>query len=147
MAGTASVVFVHPESFTDMGKWPGDLSQADYQAQLSHHIEQLAARTLPAPQTLSIEVLDVDLAGRLEPLRRSGDQIRVMRGVTWPSIRLRYTLKQGGQVIAQGEETVADMNYLDPTNSYREDEPLRYEKRMLDRWFHRRLVELEPAPR
>ena len=147
MAGTVNVVFVQPEHFTDIGKWPRDRSAAENESEISRHLEQLAARTLPAAQSLSVEVLDVDLAGRLEPQRRSGDQIRVMRGVTWPSIRLRYTLQQGGQVIAQGEETVADMNYLDPTNSYPEGDALRYEKRMLDRWFHERLVALQPAPK
>jgi len=70
-----------------------------------------------------------------------------MRTVTWPSIKLRYVLKQGEQVLAGGEETVSDMAYLDHINSYPSSDPLRYDKRMLDRWFQQRLIERTAASR
>ena len=44
------------------------------------------------------------------------------------------------------EETVADMDYLQRINAYPTSDPRRYEKRMLDEWFERRLVDREPAP-
>jgi hypothetical protein len=72
--------------------------------------------------------------------------VRIMRAVTWPSIKLRYQLRQDGQVVASGVETVADMRYLDLPNSYPDGDPLRYEKRMLDEWFSPRLVERRPPP-
>jgi Protein of unknown function (DUF3016) len=147
-AGQASVVFVHKEKFTDAGDAFQAHSLGDNLAELSRHCSELAKNKLPDGQTLSVEVLDVDLAGRSEPWHhRSGSEVRVMRSVTWPQIQMRYILRQGDQIIAQGEETVLDLNYLDYPNRYPDGDPLRYEKRMLDRWFQERLVELRPARR
>jgi Protein of unknown function (DUF3016) len=144
-AGHANVTFVNSDSFTDIGIWDGGYKAVDNQAEIARHIGQLAGRDLPEAQQVDIEILDVDLAGRLEPKHRTGDEVRVMRRVTWPSVRLRYRLRQGDQLVAQGEETIADMDYMERPNPYPEGDPLRYEKRMLDRWFHQRLVELLPA--
>jgi hypothetical protein len=68
-----------------------------------------------------------------------------MREVTWPSIKLRYQLKLGDEVLAAGEETVADMDYLRRINAYQSSDPRRYEKRMLDDWFQQRLVARKPT--
>jgi len=143
-AGSAKIAFVNPEQFTDIGRYADPREAAANQSEISRHLEQLAARRLPANQSLEIEVLDVSLAGRLEPWRTRLHDVRVMRAVTWPSIKLRYRLRQDGQSVASGVETVADMNYLDRPIRYPDGEPLRYEKRMLDQWFDQRLVEHRP---
>jgi len=145
-AGSARVVFVNPEKFTDIGRYGDERETARNRSEIARHIEQLAARKLPANQSLDLEVLDVSLAGRFEPWRTRLYDVRIMRAVTWPSIKLRYQLRQDGQVVASGVETVADMRYLDLPNSYPDGDPLRYEKRMLDEWFSPRLVERRPPP-
>jgi Protein of unknown function (DUF3016) len=145
LAGSAHVTFVNPEKFTDIGRYADARESAANRSEIARHIERLAARKLPDNQLLEVQVLDVDLAGHYEPWRRDLYDVRIMRSVTWPSIRLRYQLKQDGQVVASGEETVADMNYLDHPNSYPDADPLRFEKRMLDEWFQHRLVERRPA--
>jgi Protein of unknown function (DUF3016) len=145
-AGSARVVFVNPEKFTDIGRYGDEREAASNRSEIARHIEQLAARKLPADQSLEVEVLDVTLAGHFEPWRTQLYDVRIMRPVTWPSIKLRYRLRQDGQVAASGVETVADMHYLDHPNRYPDGDPLRYEKRMLDEWFSRRLVERRPPP-
>ena len=156
-AATAHVTFVNPENFRFIGRYGDAHEAATNQAELAHHIEHLAATKLPADQTLDVEVLDVRLAGRadswpyalqdlpLVPSRANlplGNEIRVMRPQgTWPSIKLRYQLKRGEQVVASGEEYDNDMRYLDRANSYPSDDALRYEKQMLDRWFQSKLIQ------
>ncbi|HEV3017686.1 MAG TPA: DUF3016 domain-containing protein [Burkholderiaceae bacterium] len=153
-AASAHVNFVDPENFTDLGRYGNEKVITEKRAEIARHIEQLAARNLPADQTLQVDVLDVRLAGederwpdalRTPPLttrivRPFGGDIRSARNGTWPRIKLRYQLKQADQVLASGEESVADMKYLDRINSYSTDDSLRYEKQLLDDWFRHRLV-------
>ena len=145
LAGTARVTFVSPEKFTDIGRYGDQREAAENRSEVAQHIEQLAARKLPPGQIIEVDVLDVSLAGRLEPWHFRLWDVRFMRSVTWPSMKLRYRLNEGDQILASGEETVADMDYLQRINAYPTSDPRRYEKRMLDEWFERRLVDREPA--
>ena len=103
---------------------------------LRQHFDKLGAQ-LPQGQELKVEVLDIDLAGQIEPRSRGTHDIRVLRGgADWPMIQLRYSIESQGKVLKSGEKRVADMNYLqNHINKYAANEPLRYEKRMLDDWF------------
>jgi Protein of unknown function (DUF3016) len=145
LAGTAHVTFLNPEKFTDIGRYGDAREAAENRSQIAQHLEKLAARELPPDQALDVEVLDVALAGRFEYRHLWPREVRVMRAVTWPSIKLRYRLKLGDQVLAAGEETVSDMDYLQRINAYPTSDPRRYEKRMLDEWFEQRLVERKQA--
>ena len=133
-AGTVQVSYVQPDKFSDAGD-----SRRDVEAnltRLTRHFETLAGRYLHDGQKLSIEVLDVDLAGEVRPARRFNQDVRVLKGgADWPRITLRYTLESAGQALRRGEQTIADMDYLRHINPYASDEPLRYERRMLDDWF------------
>ena len=141
-AGSASagvtVTFSHPENYADLPFSPWDREQI--LKDLNEHFGRLSAK-LPAGQDLKIEVLDVDLAGRLKPGFRGGQDIRILRGgADWPHIHLRYTLESAGQVIASGEEHLSNMMYLDRINRYASGDPLRYEKQMIDDWFKEKIA-------
>ncbi len=131
--GTVQVSFVQPEQFADAGD-----ARRDVQGNLgvlARHLESLAAR-LGAGQKLSIEVIDVDLAGELRPWRHAQQDLRVLRGAAdIPRIRLRYSLEEAGRASRSGEHVVVDAGYLQRFNRYPSGEALRYEKRMLDDWF------------
>lgn len=146
-AASSSVTFVNPEKFTDIARYGDQREALRTRTEIEHFIQQLAARKLPADQALQIDVLDVNRAGMIEPWRLRPYDVRVMRAVTWPSMKLRYRLMQGEQVLASGEESISDMSYLDGPNAYPTDDPLRYEKRMLAEWFQNRLVDRRPALR
>src|ERR1700756_3847231 len=104
-AASASVTFVNPEKFTDIARYADEPEAARTRTEIEGFIKQLAARRLPAQQALQVEVLDVNRAGMVEPWRFRAYDVRVMRSVTWPSMKLRYRLVLGDQVLASGEET------------------------------------------
>lgn len=129
-----TVTFTKPDSYADMPFTARD--REDVMKDLQKHFDKMGAR-LPQGQDLKVEVLDIDLAGRIEPRFRGSNDIRVLRGsADWPVIQLRYTIESQGKVVKSGEARVADMNYLQGhVSGYSSNESLRYEKKMLDDWF------------
>jgi len=145
-AGAAvTVSFVEPGRYTDAhlhGHF-GAKAVAATLVGLQQHLEALDRRHLRPDQALTVEVLDVDLAGEYRPWRVAAADVRVMRSVTWPRITLRYVLREGDAVVMSGEEAVVDLEYL--TRSRRvAGESLGYEKAMLDDWFRARFIERRP---
>ena len=135
-AAPATVSFVDPAHYPDMPA--SEIERDRVLGELRQHIERLAAR-LPAGQQLSVEVLDLDLAGTLKPAATRSELRVLTGGADWPRIHLRYRLEQDGTVIASGDEQLADMSYLDHMNRYPSSTSLRYEKQLLDAWFKSRL--------
>jgi len=142
-AGVVKVSFVEQDKFSDAGttRWE---ARSNLRL-LAEHLEALGKSELPADQTLTVDVLDVDLAGVVEPSRHNGTDIRIVRGrADWPRIHLRYTLESPGRLAVHGEEDLADMNYQqDGLSSGRGSAPLFYEKRMLDKWLKRQFAVLQ----
>lgn len=134
-AGTAQVSFVQSDKFSDAGDARRDI-EGNLRV-LARHVEALATRYLSDGQKLTVEVLDVDLAGEVLPSHRWHQDVRVLKGgADWPRIKLRYTLEAAGQAPRSGEQIIADMAYLQHIGGgYVGDEPLRHEKRMLNEWF------------
>jgi hypothetical protein len=139
-AGPLAVTFIHPENYTDAGysrDSPSERERAVVQRDIEHHLQSLAARHLTEGDSLAIEVLDVDLAGRFEPFA-ARDDLRIVRDITWPRMTLRYTLTRNGAAQAPVEERLSDRSFLMSINRYPSGDRLRYEKAMLDDWFARR---------
>jgi hypothetical protein len=137
-AGMVSVAYVHPEGYTDARDWNRDTDEN--LKTLTQHFQWLGQKYLPPDQRLQIEVLDVDLAGRLRPSSRWGMVRVVGKPLDWPQIKLRYRLESGGKLLASGEESVSDMAYAQHVDSYSGWQPLPQEKRMLKTWFRSRLL-------
>lgn len=139
-----TVSFVHPEAYTDavIATPSGpDLNHLEVQKAIRQHLETLATDDLPAGDSLEVQILDVDLAGRARPVRSGvGSDFRVVREQDWPRIKLHYTLRRGGQVLANEQTSLADLSFLHHNNRYPSGDPLRYEKALLDDWFANRIV-------
>lgn len=137
-----AVTFVHPETYTDAGLYRAYSPRSREPAMegIRRYLEGLGERALAPDQRLSIEVLDIDLAGRFESWRPAAYDVRFMTSITWPRIKLRYTLEHNGRVVDRAEESVQDMNYLAQAPYYGPTDPLRYEKAMLLNWFKARFV-------
>ena len=134
-AGRVEVRFVEPARYTDAGFGAREIERTT--AQLGAALRSLGAR-LPDGQTLTLEILDVDLAGRTVP--GSARDTRVLTGgADWPRITLRWTLAGAGEP-RSGEETVSNLDYLEQRIGGSTGEPLEHERRMLERWFERRFV-------
>jgi Protein of unknown function (DUF3016) len=129
------VNFVKPESFIDI-KDNNGFRQDDLLKDIEAHLVAQAQKYLP-DREVRINVTDVDLAGHVEPFGRSATWVRVMRTVTLPAISLNYEVLDGGKVVQQGQAELRDMNYQDGFIGYFSTDTLRYEKRMIDRWFQR----------
>lgn len=146
-AGSVTVAFAEPPArFSDAGDSIAD-EKHNLQS-LARHLEALGA-SLPADQSLKVELIDVDLAGEMRFTRLSpGRMLRILRGGTdVPRITLRYTLESNGRVLRSGEETVADLDYAHRGASVHANSSLYFEKRMLTQWFRSRFVSPEAAPR
>lgn len=132
-SAAVTVAFPHPQNYRDMPFSPTDREQV--LRELAEHFESLNAR-LPAGQDLRVDVIDLDLAGRIHPNFRGNNDIRILQGgADWPHMVVRYTLESNGQVLASGEDNLSDMMYLDRLNRYSSGDTLRFEKRMIDDWF------------
>lgn len=133
-----SVSYTKPEDYTDV---PRNAIERERTLQQFNEYFKTLNKKLPAGQQLKVEVLDIDLAGRLYPRRGSGEDIRIMNGgADWPHMHLKYTLEQDGQVLRSGDEQLSNMNYQNRFGGYLDGDPLRYEKQMLDDWFNKSIV-------
>jgi hypothetical protein len=133
------VTFTAPETYVDAGlREHGARAREVTLKTIREQLLRLGERYLAPGQTLEIEVLDIDLAGELE-WWHGPYNIRYLRSVTWPMIKLRYTLKDGGQTIRSGEETVTDPSYQMNVIT-RAGEIMPHEKEMLARWFRSRFA-------
>lgn len=137
-AAAVSVSFVAPENFRDLPFSPAD--RARVIKDLGEHFVKLD-KLLPPGQTLTIDVIELDMAGRMVPNFRAGQDLRVLRGgADWPHMTVRYTLSANGQQLAAGQDQLSDMSYLDHLNRYPDGDSLRYEKQMVDAWFKKKFA-------
>ena len=136
-AGTVHVVFVHPETYTDARDWQDRDNTANLQT-IADYFQWLGQKYLPPNQSLQIEVLNVDLAGKPRISARWGMVRVVGKPLDWPQMSLRYRLESGGKVLASAQESISDMAYTMHLGSYSGSESLPYEKHMLKDWFRSR---------
>jgi len=140
-AGTVTVSFVEPENYSDANLWGGYGPKADRWTldEFGRYFETLGTRYLGPQQVLRLEILNIDLAGKFEWWRRNAYKLRSLRDVYPPRFTLHYTLYEGGQKVAERQETVSDPNYLaNPGIYFLPSDPLRFEKAMLADWFRAR---------
>jgi hypothetical protein len=131
-----SVIFVMPETFTDAGYSKTERSSPAILLQLQRFIVETATRQLPEPLRLDIKIIDVDLAGDFELFRGPQfEHVRIIKDIYPPRIVLEFRVSDPvGRSINEGRHELADLNYLVRVTS-RRDDPLRYEKELLQGWF------------
>ncbi|MPY73286.1 MAG: DUF3016 domain-containing protein [Alphaproteobacteria bacterium] len=136
------VVFLHPEAYSDASLYNGYGAKGQEPALrgIREHLQRLGERYLKPGDTLKIEVLDIDLAGRFEWWRPYAYDVRILRDITWPRMKLRYVLDENGRRVACPEEFVSDQAYLMNAAMRSSMDPLKYEKSMLDDWFRARIA-------
>ncbi len=132
-AAGAKVTYIATEKMTDVPRFSSD--RESMEIHFREHLEKLAEK-LPAGQQLTVEFLDIDLAGDQFP-RVAIQDVRVLKGrADWPRLHFKYTIEQDGKVVGSGEPKLADPNYLMSSNRYN-SEMYGYEKEMLDEWFRK----------
>ncbi len=142
-AGSPDQVEVHyvdPDNFTEFRHAGGgvDRNERGWLNALARHIIQRAGTALSPGQRLNIVVTDVDRAGDYEPWHggQSAD-VRIVRDIYPPSIDLNFTLLSAdGTILRTGQTRLHDASFMMRMNRY-SDDPLRYEKSMVDDWVSR----------
>lgn len=141
-AHAADVTFTDPQKFIDatFDRPRSEKNLREVQEAVRKMFSQLAGTYLAPGQSLSVEVSDIDLAGRIEPTASMADEIRVMRTSSWPRLRFTYAVTENGAVVRSGEADIHDFNYLTGFNRYFDSDRLRYERQMLADWFRENLA-------
>lgn len=140
-AQAAEVTFKDPGKFTDptFDRPRSEKNLREVQDGVRKMFSQLADKYLAPGQSLSVEVSDIDLAGRIEPTASMANDIRVMRSVSWPRLKFTFTVSENGAVVRSGEADIHDFNYLTGFNQHFDSDRLRYERQMLTDWFRKNL--------
>lgn len=140
-AGPVTVVFDHPEKYTDLkdswSDYDNERGRDHFLPMIREYLEKTAARRLSAGQQLTVTFTDIDLAGDFEPWRGANyDDIRIVKDLYIPRLTFSFKVTDAsGAVIKSGDRKLAEMGFqLGITTAFRDD-PLRYEKAMLDRWL------------
>ena len=141
-AVNVSIAFAQPETYADAGYSRALASareRAEVQRDISQHLQRLAERGLAADESLVSRCWTSTWPAASNRCGLHGANVRIVRDITWPRIKLRYTLTRGDQLVVSAEEQLSDMNYLASVNRYWSADRLRYEKAMLDNWFEKRI--------
>lgn len=138
-APQVDVVFEKPASFVDAYPRARGGSEQDLKETLDA-IQRIfateSARRLKAGDQLNVTVLDLDLAGEIEPGRTGVMELRVLRPITWPRMTVRYTLKRDGKE-SSADATISDPGYQDNAGICANGGALCYERQMIGRWLTR----------
>ncbi|MCX7162244.1 MAG: DUF3016 domain-containing protein [Rhodocyclales bacterium] len=135
-AASVEVGFLPADQYVDIGD---SIDARRAMKEIQDHLVKLGARYLQPEFRLSVEVLEVDLAGSMKMAGRRGDWVRVLNGkVDAPLLRLRHTLHLGEQLMSRGEDSLTDAMYLEHSAGRSTDTPLYHEKALLERWFRAR---------
>lgn len=131
------VEYIQPEKFTDISSSQYGPPNSSYLDQLSKHIAKQALSYLAAGQSLTISILDIDMAGAFEPWNTPGQDIRMIKHIYPPRIALRYQLRDAeGKVLKDGEAQLSNPTYLMNLSPNSMDS-VRHEKTLMDDWLRR----------
>jgi hypothetical protein len=141
--GPVAVSWTDPAQFSDLrfsaNRWEAE--RGDWVRQLAEHLRNSAAKQLQPGEKLQVESTDITRAGEYEPWRGPDfDRVRYIRDRYPPRMQFNYTLTgNNGQVLAQGERKLRDSGFMMGSLPINQNDPLRYEKRMIDNWLRRDL--------
>lgn len=138
-SGNVTVVFDHPEQFTDVkdAYMPTDKGRDAILSEIREFVIERASSYLQAGWKLDVKFTEIDLAGDFEPqLGPNYSNVRIMKDIYAPRIDLEFKITGAdGKVLSEGKRKLRDQNYLQrllpPGN-----DPLRYEKDILGDWLH-----------
>jgi hypothetical protein len=139
VAGKVTVIFDHPENFTDVKDafMPTDKGRAAILNQIRQFVETKAASFLGSGQALEVKLTEIDLAGEFEPER--GPQlmdVRIVKELYAPRFDLEFKLTGAdGKVISEGKRKLRDLNFMGRL-TLPSSEPLRFERDILKDWLH-----------
>ena len=142
-SGPVNVHWSDPAQFTELRHSfnRNEAARGDWVVQLARYIRARAERQLPPGERLDVEILDIERAGEYEYAFGPAADVRVMRDRYPPAMRLHVRrVGADGTVLEDGERRIREFAYLNVSQPMSNSDPLRYEKRMIDRWVRRELA-------
>ncbi len=137
--GKIEVAFFEPENFTDVRDSfrHSDVQRTGYLKRLQEHIVKHAARYLPPGYSLAVTFTDIDMAGDYEPwLGPNLSDVRIVKSIYPPSADLTFRLVDPeGNVVKEGRRELRDTAFMMKGMLGMREDPLRYEKSMLEDWM------------
>lgn len=125
-----------PHKFRDLSSVTEKKSSFQHRffKEINKHLNELSTR-LPHGYKLSIDVTQVDLAGRIDFVH--GQRIRVIKDMYYPNMAFTYRLHDNsGKLMLSSSEQIKGKAFLanaTPRSSVFDSFP--YEKRMLTNWY------------
>jgi hypothetical protein len=147
-APRTEVIFDHPEKFTDVrdANTPTDKGRDHILEQLRQNLVHRTSSLVPDGYKLTVTFTDIRLAGDFEPWRGpQWDEIRIVKPIYTPFFKFSYSVTDpSGRVVKSGVEDINDLDFQDRIVLDTND-PLRYEKQILDDWASGALRDLKKA--
>lgn len=135
-----AVNFHEADKFTDVRESFGASSSQHYLDLLSQHLQRKASALLPPGQKLTVTFTDIDLAGDFLPMKASMQDIRVIKDIYIPHMALSFQItNDDGKVIKEGSRRLTDLNFMNNLGLIGRNEPLYYDKALLDDWVNKEL--------
>jgi hypothetical protein len=138
-----TVQFVDPQRFVD-GTMEGYREPPEANrvlVEIRRHLLALGARCIPAEQSLTIRVLELDLGGHYEwQQRASTGNVRVLRDVVWSRMTIEYLWQGGdGTVLGRSVDRLEQAIFLgSDIRRSTADAVLPDEKAMMTEWLEAR---------
>lgn len=113
-------------------------SRRSWQKDLAKHVAERVAPLLSDNEQLAVQITLIERAGGFEPWRgMQSDSVRIVRDIYPPRIELSFTLTNAtGQIMKTATRQLRDPGFMMGLNRYQND-PLRYEKKLLDDWINK----------
>jgi hypothetical protein len=135
-----TVNFHESEKFTDASSRFGGETDKEYLEILAKHVQAEAGKRLAPGQRLEVTFTDIDLAGEFVPTDPRTMDIRVVKDIYIPRQTLNFRLLgEDGGVVKEGERRLSDMNFMNNTRLVGRNEPLYYDKSLLEDWLREEL--------
>jgi hypothetical protein len=135
-----TVNFHESEKFTDASSRFGGETDKGYLDTLAAYVTKEAARYLAAGQRLEVTFTDIDLAGEFIPTDPRSMDIRIVKEIYMPRQTLNFRLLDAdGKVVKEGERRLSDMNFMNNARLVGRNEPLFYDKALLEDWLKKEL--------
>lgn len=139
----------NPEKFTDIR--PASGSKKAYQQRVITEFDKMwseFAKQLPPGYKFDVVITDLDLAGDVEPMYsgygagRTMDDIRVVKDIYFPKIKLDYVLYDANNVeVAKATGVkIKDMGFMHSGSLGYASREFGYEKQMLEKWFTKEIL-------
>jgi len=140
IAGKSEIKWTEPDKYTDVRS--GNENRKHFKERIFESFEKHFAKLseqLPEGQILKLDVSNVDLAGdvRFSPMQ----EFRIIKDIYIPRLTFTYELLNADKTVADsGKVDLKDMSFLTSISSSSINNTLKYEKRMIDKWFKKTLI-------